>query len=119
MAGTRTTMETKSRSRRVEIRKNRPDTPRLDWDGLRASGVLTSIGIATAFFVIASGILMMRQEVVRYRLNQWIPHDIVSRVGFSYFDASRLSAEQAEARAREPRVFVARQVDPWEELRAQ
>ena len=113
-------METKSRSRRVEIRKNRPDTPRLDWDAMRASGVLTSLGIAAAFFLLASGILMMRQEVVRYRLNQWIPHDIVSRVGFTYFDASKLSGEQAEARAREPRVYVARDGgDPWEPLRAE
>ena len=34
---------------------------------MRASGVLSSLGIALAFFVLASGILMMRQEVVRYR----------------------------------------------------
>src|SRR5215213_1270820 len=109
-------METKSRSRRVEIRKNRPDAARLDWDAMRASGVLTSLGIAFAFFLLASGILMMRQEVVRYRPNQWIPHDIVSRVDFTYFDGRQLNAAQTDARERTPRVYVA-QRDVWEDLR--
>lgn len=107
----------KSRSRREEIRKNRPDAARLDWEELRANGVLTSLGIAAAFCVLASGILMLRQEVVRYRPNQWIPHDIVSRVDFNYFDRGRLAAERAAARAREPRVYVAAAGDVWEDLR--
>ena len=37
-------METKSRSRRVEIRKNRPDALRLNWDALRARGVAITVG---------------------------------------------------------------------------
>jgi putative nucleotidyltransferase with HDIG domain len=106
----------KSRSRREEIRKNRPDAARLDWEALRASGVTTSLGIAATFFVLATGILMLRQEVVRYRPNQWIPHDIVSRVDFNHFDGRRVSAAQAAAREREPRVYVAAG-DPWEDLR--
>src|SRR5690348_8604222 len=109
-------MDTKSRSRRVEIRKNRPDALRLDWDALRARGVLTSLGIAFAFFAVGSGILMMRQEVVRYRPNQWIPHDIVSRTDFTYFDARQLAAAQADAREKEPRVYVPHG-DMWEDLR--
>jgi cyclic-di-AMP phosphodiesterase PgpH len=109
-------METKSRSRRVEIRKNRPDTPRLDWDALRASGVTTSLAIALGFFVLATGILMLRQEVVRYRPNQWIPHDIVSRVDFTYNDPKLLKERQDEARAREPRVYTPTG-DSWEQLR--
>ena len=109
-------METKSRSRRVEIRKNRPDTPRLDWDAMRASGVLTSLGIAFAFFVLASGILMMRQEVVRYRPNQWIPHDIVSRVDFTFNDAHLLAQRQHDARERS-RGCTWRRATSWEQLR--
>src|SRR5687767_2251398 len=109
-------MEPKSRSRRVEIRKNRPDTPRLNWDAWRASGVLTSLGIALAFFVLASGILMMRQEVVRYRPNQWIPHDIVSRVDFSFSNPHLLAQRQREAAEREPRIYTSAG-DSWEQLR--
>jgi cyclic-di-AMP phosphodiesterase PgpH len=109
-------MESKSRSRRVEIRKNRPDTARLDWDAMRAGGVLSSLGIALAFFVLASGILMMRQEVVRYRPNQWIPHDIVSRVDFTFADPHLLAQREHEAREREPRVYTATG-DSWEKLR--
>src|SRR5687768_4140576 len=109
-------MEAKSRSRRVEIRKNRPDTARLDWDAMRASGALTSLGIALAFFVLASGILMLRREVVRYRPQQWIPHDIVSRVDFTYFDARRLADAKTEARERAARVYVSTG-DPWDRLR--
>src|SRR5688572_1549475 len=109
-------METKSRSRRVEIRKNRPDTPRLDWDAMRASGVLTSLGIAFAFCLLASGILMMRQEVVRYRPNQWIPHDIVSRVDFSFANPHLLAQRQREEADRVPRVYASGG-DSWEQLR--
>ncbi|CAA9441666.1 MAG: Membrane protein containing HD superfamily hydrolase domain, YQFF ortholog [uncultured Phycisphaerae bacterium] len=107
----------KSRSRREEIRKNRPDAARLDWEALRANGVLASLGIAAAFCVLASGILMLRQEVVRYRPNQWVPHDIVSRVDFTYFDSGRVAAERAVARLREPRVYVAAAGDTWDDLR--
>jgi putative nucleotidyltransferase with HDIG domain len=107
----------KSRSRREEIRKNRPDAPRLDWEALRANGVVASLCVAAAFFVLATGILMLRRDVVRYRPNQWIPHDIVSRVDFTYFDARRLAAEQAAARERQPRVYVAASGDRWDALR--
>ena len=109
-------MDTKSRSRRTEIRKKCPEGPRLNWDRWRASGLLTSVGIVIAFFVVASGILMMRQEVVRYRPNQWIPHDIVSRVDFTFSDPSLLARLQHEAREREPRVYVSKG-DVWEKLR--
>ncbi len=83
---------------------------------MRASGVLSSLGIAAAFFVLASCILMLRQEVVRYRPNQWIPHDIVSRVDFPFSDPHLLAQRQHDAREREPRVYVANG-NPWELLR--
>jgi putative nucleotidyltransferase with HDIG domain len=83
---------------------------------MRASGLLSSLGIVMAFFVIASAILMMRQEVVRYRPNQWIPHDIVSRVDFPFSDPHLLAQRQHEAREREPRVYIAAP-DPWQQLR--
>lgn len=105
----------KSRTRRAEIRKSRTDTPRLDWDKWKESGVLSSIGIAAAFFVCAAAILMWRQEVIPYRPGQWIPHDIVARVRFAYFDSDRLETERLLARQTEPRVYRANpEGDPWD-----
>ena len=100
-------METagKSRSRRAEIRKNRPDAAWLDLEALRSSGALASIGIAAAFFVAASAVLMLREQVVPYRPGQWIPHDIVSRVDFSYRNKDRLADMRRERRDAEPRVY--------------
>src|SRR5690349_16999541 len=80
----------KSRTRRSEIRKARPEAPRFDWERWREDGVLASLVVAAAFFVCATSILMYRQDVVPYRPGQWIPHNIVSRVRFSYFDKERL-----------------------------
>src|SRR5207247_6534641 len=106
----------KSRSRRAEIRKHRPDRAWLDWHGLRASGALASLAIAAAFFVVAWGILTLRQEVVPYRPGQWIPHDIVSRVDFSYPDKDLLAQMRHQRRESEPRVYRA-QADAWSQLR--
>ena len=106
----------KSRTRREGIRRNRPDAAWPDWHALRSSGVLASMGIAAAFFVVAWGILSLRQEVVPYRPGQWIPHDIVSRVDFSYRDKDLLADVRRKRRANEPRVYRA---DPevWTHLR--
>ena len=105
----------KSRSRRAEIRKNRPDAAWVDWHALRSGGVLTSIGIALAFAVVASGILMLRRGVVPYRPGQWIPHDIVSRVDFTYSDQELLEQKRRERRAAEPRVYKSTG-DVWGQL---
>src|SRR4051794_25563822 len=95
----------KSRSRRAEIRKNRPDAAWLDIEALRSSGVLTSLGIAAFFFVAATAILSLREQVVPYRPGQWIPHDIVSRVDFSYRNKDRLADMRRDRRDAEPRVY--------------
>ena len=71
----------KSRSRRAEIRKNRPDAEWIDWQKLKDRGVPASLGIAAAFFFLPRAILMLRQNVVPYRPGQWLHHDVVSRVG--------------------------------------
>ena len=95
----------KCRSRRAEIRKNRPDSEWVDWRKLRDSGVPESIGIAAVFFILASLILMLRQNVVEYRVGQWLHHDIVSRVKFTYTDPERLERKRRETGARQPRVY--------------
>src|SRR5687768_10601039 len=105
----------KSKSRRQEIRKNRPDANWPDWQTLKDRGVPQAAGIAAAFFVLAALIMQMRQDVVPYRVGQPITHDIVSRVKFQLFDKTRLTQAQAQAREREPRVY-AEDESAWEEL---
>src|SRR4051812_10773026 len=97
----------KSRSRRAEIRKNRPEASLFDLASLRDSGAATSLLIALAFGVIASGIMMFREGVVPWRPGQWIPHDIVSRVDFTYKDPELLEQKRRERRAAEPRIYKA------------
>jgi hypothetical protein len=107
----------KCRSRRADIRKCRPDTPRFDWNKWKQEGVLGSLGIAAGFFVLAAAIMMWRQEVVAFRPGQWVPHNIVARVRFTYFDANKLTTARMEARQREPRVYQPNpSVDPWANL---
>jgi putative nucleotidyltransferase with HDIG domain len=109
----------KSRSRRAEIRKNRPDTLRFDWQELKASGVPMSVGIVVAFFLLAYAILMLRQDVIPYRPDQPITHDIVSRVAFVYPDKNKLALEQDRAKWKEPRVYQLNDIagqDAWERL---
>jgi hypothetical protein len=58
----------KSRSRRAEIRKNRPEASWLDLAAFRDSGAGASLLIAFAFGVIASGVMMFREGVSRTQL---------------------------------------------------
>jgi hypothetical protein len=99
-------LPSKSRSRRAEIRKNRPDSEWWDWQKLKEDGVPASLGIAAGFFVLATCILMLRQDVVPYRTGQWVNHDIVSRVAFRYNDAGLLEQKRNVAETRAPRVYV-------------
>src|SRR5665213_1254202 len=106
----------KSRSRRAEIRKNRPDSEWVDWQKLKNEGAIVSLGIAVGFFVIATCILMLRQDVVPYRPVQWLNHDVVSRVRFNYSDANRLDQKRQEAFDRAPRVYSESSADAWADV---
>ena len=98
-------LTTKCRTRRSEIRKSRPEAPRFDWEKWKEDGIPTSLGIAAAFFVCATMILLWRQDVIPYRPGQWVPHDIVARVPFNYSDSDKLATERLLARQNEPRVY--------------
>ena len=97
----------KTRTRRSEIRKCRPDALRWDWEKLKADRVPTSIGIAVVFCVCAASILMLRQDVVPYRPGQWIPHNIMARVTFTYYDRDKLDNARLNARQNTPRIYEA------------
>src|SRR5687767_9450486 len=105
----------KSVSRRDAIRKDRPDTPARKWEQLRASGVIVSLQIAAVFWVAATGILMLRQDVVPYRPGQFAHHDIISRVDFTFMDKQQLAEAQRLARQNASRVYTAAP-DVWKPL---
>ena len=106
---------TKSTARRQEIRKNRPDAQPRDWQQLRERGIPQSITIAAVFFLVATAIMLLRQNVVPFRPGQPVTHDIVSRVKFSYYDENKFRLAQTEASSKEPRVYKADD-DAWETL---
>ena len=90
-------------ARRAEIRKNRPDRPL--WQELKSDGTLASIGIAVIFAILASAVLMLRQDVIPYRPGQYVRQAIHSRVDFSFRDKDLLTQAQRDAREAEPRVY--------------
>jgi putative nucleotidyltransferase with HDIG domain len=102
-------------SRREQIRKDRPDTTARKWEQLRASGVIVSLQVAAVFWVAATGILMLRQDVVPYRPGQFAHHDIISRVDFTFMDKQQLAEAQRIARQNAPRVYTA-VADVWKPL---
>jgi putative nucleotidyltransferase with HDIG domain len=102
--------------RRAAIREKRLGSSRSLWRDMQANGTLGSLLIALSFFVAASSILMLREQVVPYRPGQYTSHDIVARVDFSFLDADLLADKQHEAFARAPRVYRTTGADPWTNL---
>src|SRR3954453_12767766 len=97
---------TKSKSRRQEIRKNRPDASRFHWEQLKEKGIPQAAALAGGFFIVTAAILFLRQDVLPYRPGQPINYDIHARVAFSFPDKTKLAAEQARVRRMEPRVYL-------------
>ncbi len=91
--------------RRAEIRKNRPDTTTKWIAQLRAEGIVGSLWVAFGFFVLASGLMLMRQQVVPYRPGQWTPVDVLSRVDFKFFDKEELERNREIKRQMQPRIY--------------
>jgi putative nucleotidyltransferase with HDIG domain len=87
----------KSSARRLAIRENRPDTSAIWFKELQCNGTFPSIAIAAVFWILASAILMMRQEVIPYRIGQSVRYDIMSRVSFDYVDPALKKAKREEA----------------------
>jgi putative nucleotidyltransferase with HDIG domain len=90
--------------RREELRRQRPETGELA-RFFRREGVSGSLLIALVFVLLASSIVALRPNVVPYRPGQFVPHDVVSRVDFTFHDADRYATAQQAARDAEPRVY--------------
>jgi putative nucleotidyltransferase with HDIG domain len=79
----------------------------MSWDRLNEAGIPASVAIAAVFFLVASAILMLRQEMVPYRPGQAVPSDVLSRLPFSFFDRNLLERRKRDAADAEPRVYTA------------
>jgi putative nucleotidyltransferase with HDIG domain len=95
----------KSTARRLAIREQRPDSTTNQWNRLKRNGTFPSLGIAAIFWVLATAIMMMRDDVLPYRPWQTVRYDIISRVDFSYKSKDLLATKQQEAREHTPRVY--------------
>ena len=94
----------KTRSRRVEIRKNRPDVGSI-WQMLRAPGVMGAVSVAAVFFISATLITTLRERMVRYRPDQHVKQNILSRVQF-YHTMPEVEQElRRAARESAPRIY--------------
>jgi putative nucleotidyltransferase with HDIG domain len=90
----------KSSARRQAIRENRPDSSAAWFKELQCNGTFPSLAIAAVFWILASAILMMRQDVLPYRPGQSVQYDVISRVNFDFVDSGGVKDEkQNEARA--------------------
>lgn len=105
---------TKSNARRISIGNKRPDRSPLLRE-LRSQGVLNSLFVAVGFFLLASAIMMLREDVVPFRPGQYVAHDIPSRVAFTFTDNDLLTQARQAARDSEPRVYK-QNGEGWDDL---
>ncbi|MGC4031504.1 MAG: HDIG domain-containing protein [Tepidisphaeraceae bacterium] len=101
-----------STRRREEIRKNRPDAGEKFVTRLLRPHHHVGLAVAIGFVVAVSAILMLRPQVVGWRVGQYVPYDIVARVDFDYHDPEQLNTARTAARILEPRVYKAVQPEP-------
>jgi cyclic-di-AMP phosphodiesterase PgpH len=95
----------KQGARRAEIRRQCPAAS----DPLRAvlqrPDVRVSLLVLAAFVSLATAIATLRERVVRYRLNEYVHQDVLSRVDFRYTSPERVAELQQVARESAPRVY--------------
>jgi cyclic-di-AMP phosphodiesterase PgpH len=95
----------KPTARRRVVRDKAAHVSRARWRQMEASGVVGSLAIALGFFLVASAILMLREQVVPYRPQQFIPSDIYSRVDFVFPNEDLLAAKKDEAAREAQRIY--------------
>src|SRR4051812_33869066 len=103
-------------ARRTEVRKNRPDLGGSLYSELKAKGVVGSLGVAVAFCLVASAIVLLRDSAVPYKPGQYVPQDILSRVDFTFTDPERLTKAKLDSRESVPHVYKPAG-DAWGDLR--
>ena len=108
-----------SSRRREEIRKNRPDIEETLLGRLLRPHHHVALAVAIGFAVAITAILMLRPQVVGWRVGQFAPHDILARVDFEYHDSERLNSAKTAARLTEPRVYRMARINPFDSLKAE
>ncbi|MDB5328257.1 MAG: receptor with intracellular hydrolase [Phycisphaerales bacterium] len=108
-----------SSRRREEIRKNRPDIEETLLGRLLRPHHHVALAVAIGFAVCITAILMLRPQVVGWRVGQFTPHDIVARVDFEYHDSEKLNSARTAARLTEPRVYRMARINPFDSLKAE
>jgi len=103
--------------RREGIRNSRPDLGDTLLNRLLRPEHHVALAVALGFVICTTAILMLRPQVVGWRVGQYAPHDIVARVDFAYHDPEKLNAERQTARLREPHIFKPTAEDPITKLR--
>ena len=102
----RPTPPQKSGARRALIREKCPDSSAVAWlDRQRCNGAVPSLLIVVAFWLAASAILMMREDVLPYRPGQTVRNNLFARVDFSLADDGVREKKRQQARADAPRVY--------------
>lgn len=84
---------------------------------MRSRGVFASLLIAGVFWIAITSLFLLRKDVVPYRPNQYVPHDIVARVDFQFFDEARHDDQVKAARESSQRVYRAVPGDIWGKAR--
>jgi putative nucleotidyltransferase with HDIG domain len=106
-------LEDKSRfSRRRSGRECRTD----HWQKLRemrARGLFMSLMIAAGFWAALTALMLLRQDVVPYRPGEYVPHDLVARVDFRFYDKVRHEEEIEARRENAWRVYRQTPGDIW------
>ncbi len=64
-----------------------------------------SVAVAIGFWLVCSAIVMLRDQLVRYRLGQYVHQDVPSRVEFESRDLDREQQLKQQAREAAPRVY--------------
>jgi hypothetical protein len=94
----------KYRSRRAEIRRNRPDLG-LIWQNLKSPQSLGALAVAVVFWIAAAGVSTLRDQIVGARPGQHLHQDIISRVRFESRNTEREIELRQQARDAAPRVY--------------
>ena len=85
-----------------------PDSSAAAWiDRQRCNGAVPSLLLVVAFWLAASAILMMREDVLPYRPGQTVRNNLFARVDFALADDGVREKKRQQARADAPRVYRA------------
>ncbi len=78
--------------------------------------IVPSLAIAGIFCIAITGMFLLRKQVVPYRPGEYVPHDIVARVDFSFFDQARNDQLIQYKRDSVFRDYRRVEGDPWDKI---